>query len=130
METINKDMIAPCGMDCAVCRGHLRDKKPCAGCNHPDENMPGYCISCKMRNCKERKGKYCFDCKDFPCDRLKRLDERYRAKYGMSEIENLEFIRDKGVDKFLEFERKRWEKDGGIFCVHDKKIYKEKNERN
>jgi hypothetical protein len=45
-------------------------------------------------------------------------------RYGMSEIENLEFIRDGGLRKFLEKERKRWICEKGIFCVHEKKYYK------
>jgi hypothetical protein len=44
--------------------------------------------------------------------------------YGMSEIENLEFIRKIGIIKFVEAERKRWISEKGIFCVHDKKYYK------
>lgn len=41
----------------------------------------------------------------------------------MSEIENLEFIRDKGIEKFLEEERKKWISEKGVLCVHDKKYY-------
>jgi len=41
----------------------------------------------------------------------------------MSEIENLEYIRDKGIEKFLEKETKRWISEKGILCVHDKKYY-------
>ena len=51
------------------------------------------------------------------------MDERYRGRYGMSEIENLEFIRDKGMEAFLESERKKYCSDRGVFCVHDKKYY-------
>lgn len=43
------------------------------------------------------KVKYCFGCDSFLCDRLKNLDKRYRANYGMSMIENLENIRKLGV---------------------------------
>jgi len=41
----------------------------------------------------------------------------------MSEIENLEYIRDEGIEKFLEKERKRWISEKGVLCVHDKKYY-------
>ena len=60
----------------------------------------------------------------FPCERLKRLDSRYRTKYEMSEIENLEMIRDKGIAHFLEQEEKRWVNSEGTYCVHDKKRYR------
>jgi len=43
----------------------------------------------------------------------------------MSEIENLENIRDNGIDNFIENERNKWVTDNGIICVHDKKIYNE-----
>lgn len=76
-----------------------------------------------MRLCKNRKGKFCFSCKDFPCEKLKHLDERYRKKYGMSEIENLIYIRDQGIRKFIVRERERWCSELGVFCVHDKRHY-------
>jgi hypothetical protein len=41
----------------------------------------------------------------------------------MSQIENLEFIRDSGIRKFLEEERKRWISEKGILCVHDREYY-------
>ena len=41
-------------------------------------------------------------------------------KYGMSMIENLENIKNFGMEKFLMKEIKRWtcSKCGGIICVH------------
>lgn len=41
----------------------------------------------------------------------------------MSEIENLEFIRDKGMDKFIEDQCKKYQSNKGTFCVHDKKYH-------
>jgi ribosomal protein L37AE/L43A len=37
-----------------------------------------------------------------PCKRLRQLDARYRSKYGMSMIDNLNEIKKRGMDKFLE----------------------------
>jgi hypothetical protein len=54
---------------------------------------------------------------------LKRLDERYRRRYGMSEIGNLEYIRDHGLGRFLRKETKRWVWGRCILCVHDRKYY-------
>ena len=121
MERVTENLIAPCGMNCGVCSGHLREKDSCPGCqNNP---TPGYCQHCKMRLCDKRTGKYCSNCEDFPCKRLKQLDKRYREKYEMSEIDNLEFIRDRGIEAFVDNERKRWESEKGIYCVHNKKYY-------
>jgi hypothetical protein len=41
----------------------------------------------------------------------------------MSQVENLEFIRDKGIREFVAAERKRWISEKGVFCVHDQKYY-------
>jgi len=43
----------------------------------------------------------------------------------MSEIENLEFIKAKGIKKFVENESERWFSRRGIFCVHDNKYYRQ-----
>ena len=122
-QPIRKELIAPCGMNCAVCRGYLRNKNRCEGCRKINENEPVSRFSCKLRVCPERKNAYCFDCIKFPCQRLKQLDKRYRTKYDMSEIGNLEYIRDNGIRKFLKKENNRWVRGKEIFCVHDKKFY-------
>ena len=119
-------LIAVCGMNCGICRAHLRQNNPCPGCNYPDKNKPKTRSQCKILLFYKRKGKFCCTCAEFPCDQLKRLDTRYRTKYGMSEIENLEYIRDNGIKKFIEAENKRWVSGKGILCVHDKKYYKGK----
>lgn len=116
---ITHKLIAPCGMNCALCRAYQREKNPCHGCNIAEQNMPPTRINCRMRTCTMRKGRFCCHCPDFPCDRLRIMDKRYRAKYGMSEIENLEFIRKYGIRKFTARERRRWISEKGIFCVHD-----------
>lgn len=54
---------------------------------------------------------------------MKHLDNRYRRRFGMSEIENLEYIRDNGLDAFIGKEHRRWVTDDGILCIHDKKYY-------
>ena len=61
-----------------------------------------------MTSCENLRGKYCFSCNSYPCRRLKQLDKRYRAKYGMSMIGNLEAIRKNGIRKFMIGERERW----------------------
>jgi hypothetical protein len=123
MKKINKKLIAPCGMNCGVCMAYLREKNHCDGCKAGPTSVS--CLRCKIRNCTERKGQYCFDCEKFPCDSLKHLDKRYRTKYEMSEIENLEFIRDNGIDEFVEKENARWVSDKGVYCVHKKEYFKQ-----
>jgi len=64
--------------------------------------------------------KYCFECARFPCARLRELDKRYRTKYGMSMIANLESMRTLGLDGFVEKEKTRWRcaNCGHSLCVH------------
>lgn len=121
-------MIAPCGMDCATCRAHLRENNPCHGCRRAQKNKPKTRVNCKIRLCTKRHGKFCCDCQEFPCERLLHLDKRYRKKYAMSEIENLNFIKNKGIENFIEHENKLFIKNNKIHCVHDKKYYTIKNE--
>jgi hypothetical protein len=123
MKRINRNLIAPCGMNCGVCLAHLREKNRCQGCREAEKNKPKTRVFCKIRICRERKGNYCSDFSKFPCKRLKSLDKRYRTKYDMSEIENLELILCKGINSFVKGERKRWQSSKGLLCVHNKKYY-------
>lgn len=105
-------LIAPCGMNCGLCISHLREKKPCSGCHKIDDsNKPQGCRSCVIVNClllAETESGFCFDCKKYPCARLKNLDKRYRIKYGMSMIENLAYIKVHGLDEFIKKEQNKW----------------------
>jgi hypothetical protein len=120
---MKKELIAPRGINCGLCLHYLRKLNKCPGC-FTGRKVNQRPIKCGIRLCKNRQGEYCFNCNKFPCERLLRLDKRYRDKYRMSEIENLEYIKDKGTKKFLEKERKKWISKKGILCVHDKKYYK------
>ena len=116
-------MIAPCGMDCALCIGHLREKKRCPGCHdRHDAAKPPHCVACAIKTCAVpgHPNRYCFECPRFPCRRLRQLDLRYRTKYGMSMIGNLEAIRAFGIRKFVAQEKKKWAcpECGHSLCVH------------
>ena len=108
-------------MNCSLCRAYLRSRDPCPGCLSLSPDRPR--TACRLRQCDRRTGPYCFSCAAFPCGRLTKLDARYRARYGMSEIENLEYIRDFGMEAFLENERRRWFESNRVFCVHDRKYH-------
>ncbi len=120
--SIKSTMIAPCGMNCGICYAHLREKKKCDGCRVSNDNTPNSCVRCTIRNCGRlgKTSKYCFFCPDYPCNRLKQLDKRYRTKYGMSMLENLESISISGIREFVKQEKVRWScpECGQIICVH------------
>jgi len=49
------------------------------------------------------------------------LDKRYRTKYHMSMIENLDYIKEFGMENFLTNEGAKWNcaKCGGAICCHN-----------
>ena len=119
----DKEQIAACGMNCGTCIAYLREKNKCPGCREPDPNKPKTCRQCKIKNCstfQSGKIRFCFSCETFSCDRLKHLDKRYRTKYRMSMIENLETIKKWGIKIFVADEKSRWacSECGGTICVH------------
>ena len=121
-------LIAPCGMNCAICMAYLREKNKCPGCRGTDINKPLTRVKCKIKNCvtfKNGNSKYCFQCGTFPCDKLEHLDKRYRTKYGMSMIENLENIKRSGIRRFVKSEKGRWAcvECGGTICIHNGHCY-------
>ncbi len=101
------ELVAPCGINCNICSSHLRKKKPCPGCPERASDFKGKCV---VINCEERKSSpsgYCYECRKFPCRRIRGIDERYR-KIGISNIENLGVIKEKGVAYLLEKEQEKW----------------------
>jgi hypothetical protein len=116
-------LIAPCGMNCGICLAYLREKRKCPGCRVEDTNKAPTVVRCIIKNCemiKRSQSGFCFECEIYPCKRLKQLDKRYRTKYSMSMIENLESIKGIGSSTFIENEHERWHctKCGGVICVH------------
>jgi hypothetical protein len=129
----NGALIAPCGMYCGICSGYLAYR-------HHVPRIKGkiaYCSGCRQRNkqCAHLKGecfllrsnrvKYCFECPSFPCDRLKRTDERYRRDFSASPIENLKEIKEHGEIVFLENQETRFgcHRCGTLKSVHSGKCY-------
>ena len=120
---MKEEMIAPCGMNCGICKGYLREKKKCPGCRRNNTSNSSSRVRCIIKNCeviKTNQSGFCYECQKYPCRRLKQLDKRYRTKYSMSMIENLESIKATGLSAFVEKEKKRWHcaKCGGVICVH------------
>ena len=121
-------LIAPCGMNCAICSAYLAGqydlkkqgitRSYCPGCRPRGKN----CTFMK-KNCERLANgfiKYCYECAEYPCRRLKSLDKRYRTNYHMSMIENLDFIREQGIRKFLKLEEEKWQcpSCGGVISCH------------
>lgn len=128
-KTVDKELIAPCGINCAVCGAYLalRYDVKSKGIRVP------YCEGCRPRNKKcaflkkkctqlmNKEVEFCYECKNFPCERLKHIDHRYRTYFHMSLRENLERIRKNGMLTFLKEQERRWQCPAcsGTICCHN-----------
>ena len=115
-------MLAPCGMTCAVCYVHLKEKKPCLGCRGQDTSKPEHCRKCKIKDCaSSQRIDFCFDCPSFPCVTIKRLDKSYRQRYQVSLIDNGIRIKTVGAEGHLLEEKEKWTcaQCGGVISLHD-----------
>jgi len=129
MKEMNEKMIAPCGMNCCLCIAYQFKKndinkrgfhkKYCPGCLPRGENCTHLKDACELL----AKGsiRFCYECESYPCKRLKSLDKRYRTKYNLSMIENLNCIKEFGMEEFLKKERNKWScpECGAIVCCHN-----------
>ena len=118
------DLIAPCGLNCRLCRAYAREKNPCPGCRGDDAGKPKTRVICRIKTCEKIVSgeiQYCFDCGGFPCPPLARLDKRYRTRYGTSVIDNLLSIKKVGMRAFIENENRKWTCPvcGAMLCMHE-----------
>jgi len=131
---MNPQLIGPCGMNCNVCSAYLAYTHAipkargrishCRGCGPQGKS----CAYLKKWCDPLRKNeiRFCFECNDFPCHRLKHIDERYRNTYGISFIENLKFIQANGVSGFTRAQERQFGCDrcrADVLSVHNDKCF-------
>jgi hypothetical protein len=126
---MEESLIGLCGMNCGDCEGYLAGKynvnsqglkqRYCAGCKPKHNKACSFTKNCKLL--AEGKVRYCYECDGFPCRRLQQLDKRYRTFYHLSMIENLNYIKENGMTKFLEREEDKWKcpECGGVISCHN-----------
>ena len=126
---MNEELVAPCGMNCAICGSYLAFKHDvkragirmpyCSGCRPRDKK----CAYLKKRCSFILNGqiRYCYECRDFPCEKLLHLDKRYRTFFRMSMIDNLEYIKTNGIQQFLDKEKAKWQCPDcrDVICCHN-----------
>lgn len=124
------DLIAPCGMNCRICIGFFgftmsgkQRKMKCIGCKPSGKSCAHLKTYCKKLTNNEIE--YCYQCSDFPCKQLQKLDNKYRERFAMSMIENLQYIKEHGMDKFLQRQVEKYTCPtcGGVICVHNGTCY-------
>lgn len=126
---MNEDLIAPCGMNCSLCVAHQFmeydinkmgfHKSYCLGCIPRGKNCTYMRDECDLIG--KGKIRFCLECVSYPCKRLQTLDKRYRTKYHMSMIENLNDMKENGIENFLQKEEEKWScpECGRILCCHN-----------
>lgn len=121
MTLSGKGMLAaPCGIYCAECkvykskdspavqealvaRGLKRESVPCPGCREVKGNCPAVGKTCETYTCSVgKKVSFCFECPGFPCSKLNPAVDRANILPHNMKVFNLCFIKEKGLQKWLE----------------------------
>jgi len=110
---MNTDLVGCCGIYCKACSRFMDGN--CKGC------LPKK-YKCKI---KEEIGdkRFAFEAKNYPGQNMKMLDKKYSERYNMGMIENLDFIKKFGAEKFVESEEKKrtCPKCKKLISIHEKK---------
>ncbi len=75
----DKNLIAPCGLNCGICIAYLREKNKCTGCLSDGDGKAYHCSKCKIKLCEEHGNKkftYCMECEKFPCIKIKKTKQK------------------------------------------------------
>jgi hypothetical protein len=106
--------IGVCGLDCGLCpRYYTKGSSRCPGCGGPDFfNKHPSCsyITCCVKN---KNLEVCAECSDFPCTKFKSEEEYQQLKESSSYpsskrvIPNLYYIKENGIEKFIEQQQER-----------------------
>ncbi|MFW9844740.1 MAG: DUF3795 domain-containing protein [Candidatus Thorarchaeota archaeon] len=127
---MKSELIAPCGNICATCVAYFgytmsgtKRKHTCPGCRLANKKCAFLKQHCELL--ATDMVEFCYECSNFPCAHLQKLDDTYK-KYNLSVIENLNFIRDHGMQKFLKNQREKYTctECSGIWCVHTNRCYR------
>ena len=107
MARLRRNLVAPCGMNCNLCSWVLDPSKPgCVGCRPRGRgciHKKGLCIKLAKREID-----FCYKCESYPCKNLLTIEGRYNKSYNYSFIENLNYIKKRGMPSFLKREARRY----------------------
>ncbi|MGB3458876.1 MAG: DUF3795 domain-containing protein [Halobacteriota archaeon] len=105
MSKQNKNLVGCCGIYCGLCTKY-------------QSKAPSRCIGCRLgkqhdwcsiyRCCRKKKVITCIECTEYPCERYIRFRKWGGELYGSKAAEeNLEKIKELGLEKWLEEQRQR-----------------------
>jgi len=131
VNPISRELVAPCGMNCAICSRYLSyinglKRSQCIGCRPSNKKCAYLFQKCTgINNNSKGNVSFCFECPQYPCKQINRMDDRYRSNYKMSVKDNLECIKDMGIDKFIKEQYKKHSclKCGGLVSIHNRKCF-------
>ena len=116
-----KYLTAPCGLDCFNCQtyeGNITEEykkqisvflkipieeTPCKGCRDEKGNCKfGLNNKCPTWDCiKEKELTYCFECEEFPCEKLMPTFDGAQFPHNMK-VYNLCRMKYKGIEKWID----------------------------
>jgi hypothetical protein len=132
-QNIELNLAGPCGYYCGACRhylartkGLLKEKQlkdGCKGCRIQNKKCAWVKRDCERL--KKNQVTFCFECPDFPCQALKKFDERHQHEDQVSPIQNLLRIQAVGAEQWLKEQAHLYTcpQCGGKFCVVDQQCY-------
>jgi len=113
------NLVAPCGIDCGICELYLcsdnrplmdfliskgipENKLPCSGCREMEGHCPVIGKQCSTFVCTKKKDvSFCFECNEFPCDRLHPSADRADVLPHNLKVFNLCSIKKDGMEGFV-----------------------------
>jgi hypothetical protein len=116
LDSQKMNLAAPCGFYCGTCRHYLAQSKGlleekglkagCQGCRIKDKNCAFIKKDCALIRKKEID--FCYECNNFPCENLIKLNQRHLRDDNISMIDNLRRIEKIGAAKCLKEQEKKW----------------------
>ena len=125
--------VAPCGLNCTACSKYLAyrhnlKRSQCRGCR-PENKKCSYlfekCSGINSSQTGTATSSFCFECDQYPCDQINRMDRRYRSSFGVSVRDNLDFIQKSGTAAFVEeqSEKYRCSRCDSTISIHNRKCF-------
>ncbi len=111
--------VGPCGINCGDCelhkakddqgllealvsKGIKRERLPCPGCRPVRGKCPVIGGTCRTYECvQQRRFDFCYECPDFPCDKLNPAADRADILPHNLKVFNLCTIQRLGVEGFI-----------------------------
>lgn len=89
---------APCGIYCPACPG--KDAFNCKGCRELEGKIRDFPV-CKTYDCVTNRGyKFCYECEEFPCEKLQPIVNFEIFRPHNSKVYNLVMIKKHGLVKW------------------------------